>query len=359
MKFVQIPHIESAWDNVVIKTLSPSTFSWVSRGCGYQVLLQKVLSAFNNSTLSLPPNRNAILGTIIHKIYELTQKGELQNLSDLKKKWEELVVSEKNKLADNYPTLRNAIINDYDKRNSAIRYALGIMKKTIKNLLSESVKVYLEKRLDCGELGLRGVADKLIIDDEYIDIVDFKSGHVKDENGEIKTEYQIQLQLYAVMCQHLSLGKPRSLCLVDIEGEYFEVPYSPDFSKQLLDEVKSTLEMLNGTILNRSFQTLVKPDLGLCSRCSCRHICQYRNISPDFYYQTITGKVIEVPSTNLYALQSFGNTIYVSGLDVYQVESPQDYLGRTLVFVNVARASQLADDFTYKISENTLVYEQL
>ena len=359
MKFVQIPHIESAWDNVIIKTLSPSTFSWVSRGCGYQVLLQKVLSTFNNSTLSLPANRNAILGTIIHKLYELAQKGELRNIPDLKNKWEELVFNEKNKLADNYPTLRNASINDYDKRNSAIRYALSLLKKPNKKIIAERVKIYSEKWLDCSELGLKGVADKLVIEDEYIDIIDFKSGHVNDENGEIKTEYQIQLQLYAVMCQHLSLGKPRSLYLVDIDGEYFEVPYSPDFSKLLIDEVESTLEMLNGTISNRNFQTLIKSDLGLCSCCSCRHICQYRSISPDSYYQTITGKVVEIPSTNLYVLQSFENTLYVSGLDVYQVESPQDYIGRTLVFVNISRASQLADDFTYKITENTLVYEQL
>ena len=359
MKFVQIPHIESAWDNVIIKTLSPSSFSWVSRGCGYQVLLQKALSTFNNSTLSLPSNRNAILGTIIHKLYELTQKGELRNIADLKNKWEELVFTEKNKLADNYPTLRNASINNYDKRNSAIRYALGLMKKSNNNPLKESVKVYSEKWLDCSELGLKGIADKLVVEGEYIDVIDFKSGHVKDENGEIKAEYQIQLHLYAVMCHCLSLGKPRSLYLVDIDGEYFEVPYSPVFSKELIDEVKSTLEMLNGTISNRSFQTLVRPDLGLCSCCSCRHICQYRSILTDSYYQTITGKVVETPSTNLYVLQSVENTLYVSGLDVYQVESPQEYIGRTLVFVNITRASQLADDFTYKITENTLVYEQL
>lgn len=359
MKFVQIPRIERAWDNVIIKTLSPSSFSWVSRGCGYQVLLQKVLSTFNNSTLSLPSNRNAILGTIIHKLYELTQKGELRNIVDLKNKWEELVFTEKNKLAEKYPTLRNASINNYDKRNSTIRYALSLMKKPNKETLAEGVKVYSEKWLDCSELGLKGVADKLVVEDEYIDIIDFKSGHVKDGNGETKAEYQIQLQLYAVMCQHLSLGKPRSLYLVDIDGEYFEVPFSPDSSRQLIEEVKNTLEMLNGSISNKNFQTLVRPDLGWCSCCSCRHICQYRSILPNSYYQTITGKVVEIPSTNMYVLQSSENTLYISGLDVYQVESPQEYKGKTLVFVNITRASQLADEFTYKITENTLVYEQL
>lgn len=161
------------------------------------------------------------------------------------------------------------------------------------------------------------------------------------------------------MCHHLSLGKPRSLYLVDIDGEYFEVPYSHNFSNKLIDDVKSIIEMLNCAILNKSFHTLVKPDLGMCSYCSSRHICQYRSISPDSYYQTITGKVVEIPSTNMYVLQSFEKILYVSGLDVYQVNSPQEYIGRTLVFVNITRASQIADDFTYKITENTLVYEQI
>lgn len=360
MKFVQIPHIERAWNNVNIKTLSPSTFSWVNYGCGYQILLQKALSTFNNNTLYLPSNRNAILGTIIHKLYELTQKGELRNSSDLKNKWEELVSIEKNKLAVNYPTLRNASINNYDKRNSAIRYALGLMKKSNNATALEGIKkIYSEKWLDCSELGLTGIVDKLVVENEYIDIIDFKSGHVNDENGDIKIEYQIQLHLYAVMCNHLSLGKPRSLYLVDIDGEHFAVPYSPEFSNKLIDEVKATLKKLNDTVSNRSFQALARQELGLCSNCSCRHICQYRCISSDSYYQTITGRVVDIPSTNMFVLRNAEYTLYVSGLDVYQVESPQEYMGRTLVFVNIIRASQTADDFTYKITENTLVYEQL
>lgn len=360
MKFVQIPHIESSWDNVVIKTLSPSTFSWVNYGCGYQILLQKVLSSFNDNTLFLPSNRNAILGTIIHKLYELTQKGELRNIADLKSKWEQLVSIEKNKLAENYPTLLNASINNYDKRNSAIRYALRLMKKHNNTAIMGSAnKVYSEKWLDCSDLGLKGIADKLVVENEYIDIIDFKSGHVKDENGDIRVEYQIQLHLYAAMCYHLSLGIPRSLYLVDIDGELFEVPYSSNFSNKLIGEVKAALKMLNDTISNKNFQSLSRQDLGMCPNCNCRHICQYRSISHDSYYQTITGKVVEIPSTNMYVLRNNEDILYVSGLDAFQVESQQDYIGKTLVFVNIIRASQIADDYTYKITENTLVYEQL
>lgn len=360
MKFIQILHIENAWGNVSIKTLSPSTFSWVSHGCAYQVLLQNALKTFNNSSFYLPSSQNAILGTVIHKIYELTLKGELRNLTDLKYKWEELIAIEKNKLTTNYPTLRNAILNDYDKRNRTIRYAMSMMKGCNYASNDGSVKkVYSEKWLDCEDLGLKGIADKLIIEDGYVDVVDFKSGYVKDDNGDIRAEYVMQLHLYAAMCQFLSFGTPRSLNLIDIDGQSYEIPYNSDYSKQLLTEVKRALQVLNDAVASRNFSSYAKPELGMCPFCSCRHICNYRIIPDDSYYKTITGKVAEIPSTNMYVLSNGEDMIYISGINVYNVDDPNYYLGKNLTFVNIARASQTADVYTYKITENTLVYEQL
>lgn len=359
MQFAKIPPIESAWDNVKIKTLSPSTFAWVNRGCGYQVLLQKAIQMFNNNALLLPSNRNVLLGKIIHKLYELTQKGELRSIADLKNKWDELVTLEKEKLAIDYPTLQNVGLNDYDKRNSAIRYAMGIMKKlNAVSTTSGTTKVYSEKWLNCTRLGLIGIADKLITDGEYVDVFDFKSGHVLDETGNIKTEYVIQLHLYATMCQHLFMGAPRHLTLVDIDGVNYDVPYSQAYSKQLLSEVQETVLGLNNIIATREFKKYAKPELGLCANCGCRHVCEYRTISAESYYQTITGEVMEMPSTNMYVLCKGSDTLYLSGLDAYNVDNPKEYIGRTLTFVNIIRASQFADDYTYKITENTLVYEQ-
>lgn len=361
MKFPKIPCIDNAWDSVSIETLSPSTFSWVNRGCGYQVLLQKALNTFQDKSLSLPSNRNAILGTIIHKIYELTIKGELRTISDLKDKWEELVLSEKIRLSDYYPTLRNAAINDYDKRNSAIRYAMGIIKKsqfTDDNRLNATT-VYSEKRLDCPQLGLKGIADKLVIDNGAVDIVDYKSGLVVDDNGDIKTEYIVQLHLYAAMCQHLSLGNPRHLSLVDIDGVYHSINYSSEYCEQLLTDVKDAIHNLSCAVKTKRFKSYTKPELGMCPSCSCRHICAHRFIPKDTIYQCISGIVIDMPSTNMYVLQCGNYNYFISGLDAYSIDASYDYIGKQLIFVNIIRASKAADEFTYRITENTLVYEQL
>ncbi len=361
MQFPRIPSIDAVWDSVSIKALSPSSFSWVNSGCRYQIILNYTLRVFNDAALYLPSNRNAILGTIVHKIYELTTKGELSSLADLKNKWEELIEKEKNILSNKYPTLSNPSLNDYDKRNCTIRYALRMMNRTHSFLSRSSGKrIYSEKWLDCSEIGLKGAADKIILDSGCVDIIDFKSGNVKDWDNNIKTEYYIQLHLYAAMCEHLSLGSPRHLILVDINGEEFAIPYSYTYRDQLLSEVKDSLDLLNNAIAFKQFRPHARPELGMCSKCNCRHICQYREISPDELCQTISGIVVIIPSTNMYVIQSRNNTTYyISGLDEYDVDTPVQYIGKNLVFVNVIRASQQADNYTFKTTANTLIYELL
>ena len=179
MNFEQIPNIEKAWENVSIETLSPSTFSWAHDGCAYQVLLQRLLNAY--PSCQLPSHRNTTIGTIVHKIYELTTKGLLRNFAEMRDKWEEMIKAEEDKLAIKYPTLKSINLNDYDKRNKAIKYALRIIKnRNTKSEDSSNVSVLSEKYLDCKKIGLKGVADKLIIANGKVAIIDYKSGQVFD-----------------------------------------------------------------------------------------------------------------------------------------------------------------------------------
>lgn len=358
MRFIKIPDIEEAWDKVYIKTLSPSSFSWICNGCAYQVLLQKVLSTFNNHAYFLPSHRNTILGTIIHKIYELTSKGQLSTSTEMMKKWEQLVDEKKKELINSYPTLQNPKINDYDKRNKAIRYANSLQPKR-SNLLLESMNITTmsEKTLSCEDIGLYGVVDKMIVDSGHIDIIDYKSGGVVDEDGNVKTEYVIQLHLYAAMCEHLSLGDIHSLKLIDIDGRVCDIPYDKDLSLGLVKDVADKIVSLNKAIKARQFNELIKPETGRCSNCSCRHICKYMIQSYEVKYRTICGYVQQIPSSNVYIVQNENITYYISGIDVYPVDNHEVYIGKKLVFLNLASASSLSNSYTYKVTENTLVYE--
>ncbi|MCQ2337626.1 MAG: PD-(D/E)XK nuclease family protein [Paludibacteraceae bacterium] len=359
MKFEQIPNIEKAWENVSIETLSPSTFSWVHDGCAYQVLLQRLLNAY--PSCQLPSHRNTTIGTIVHKIYELTTKGRLQNFAEMRDKWEEMIKAEEDKLAIKYPTLKSINLNDYDKRNKAIKYALGIIKnRNTKTVEPSNVSVLSEKFLDCKEIGLKGVADKLVIKNGKVTIIDYKSGQIFDNEGNVKKEYVTQLHLYAAMCEHLNIGNINKLALVDINGEEILVDYNNELKDKLCNDVASTIGQLNDLIQRKAFVEVVKADRSKCGNCSCRHICQYHLENEEDYYHTIKGIVSEQPSTNMYVVTGDnGICRYISGLDEYSIDNVHEYLNKQLVFINVTKSSPNSEDSAYKVCDCTIIFEQL
>ena len=357
MKFVITPNIEDAWDNVRINTLSPSMFSWVNSGCSYQVLLQKALDSFNDKSFFLPPPKNTIIGTIVHKIYELSSKRALDSIADLSNQWEKLIKEKEKELKGLYPTLQNVDINDYDKRNKCFRYALSLM-KSVNQYDANNYMTYSEYWLDCSEIGLRGIIDKLYITSNGIEIVDYKSGAVVDEKGMVKEEYVVQLQLYAIMCEHLKMGRINTLALVDIDGKKHEIDYDYLQKDNYISKVRKTIDLLNQVIKDRAFERVVRHNGFSCSICSVRHICEKKEQPIDSNYITITGTVSDVISSNLFEINDVSdNKLYVSGLGVYEIDTPEQYLNKKLSFVNIVRSNDEHSSNCYKTINNTLVYE--
>lgn len=359
MKFEQIPNIEKAWERVSIETLSSSTFSWVHDGCAYQVLLQRLLNA--HPSCQLPPHKNTTIGTIVHKIYELTTKGQLCSFAEMREKWEEMIKTEEDKLAIKYPTLKSINLNDYDKRNKAIKYALWIIKNRKLNAEEFSkISIISEKYLDCKEIGLKGVVDKLVLANGEVSIIDYKSGQVFDSEGNVKKEYITQLHLYAVMCEYLKLGNICKLSLVDIDGVEIFVEYDQEFKRKLCNDVSVTIEQLNDVIHRRAFEEVVRADSSKCGKCGSRHICQYRLENKEDYFHTIVGTVIEQPSTNMYVVtDDSGTSHYISGLDEYSVNNAHEYLNKRLVFINIIKSSPNSVDLAYKVCDSSIIFEQL
>ena len=59
----------------------------------------------------------------------------------------------------------------------------------------------------------------------------------------------------------------------------------------------------------------------------------------------------------MYILQDGNITYYISGIDAYAIEDHSVYIGKKLVFLNVVSMSTLLNNNTYRVTENTLVYE--
>jgi len=282
----------------------------------------------------------------------------LCSIKDLSAKWEELIKAQEEKLRQYYPTLQNVDINDYDKRNKCFRYALSIINSSSHNGgVSEKLKTYSEYRIDCTDIGLRGVIDKLRLTPEGVDIIDYKSGVVIDETDKIKEEYVTQLHLYAIMCEHLKLGPIKSLSLVDIDSNRHFVKYDKGLNTSYLIQVQQAIRKLNQIIEERDFNKGLKP-CESCSLCSVRHLCEKRLVSQNTIFTDIIGVVKKFISSNLFELvTTTGDTITLSGLEVFHLDMPEQYVDKKLSFINVLNSNLAQSSNSYKVSNNTIIYE--
>ena len=161
-------------------------------------------------------------------------------------------------------------------------------------------------------------------------------------------------------CEHLQLGKISRLALIDINGEEIFVEYDQELKRKLCNNVSATIEHLNDIILRRAFEEVVKVDSSICSKCDCRHICQYRLENEEDYYHTIVGTVVEQPSTNMYVVTDDSSiNRYISGLDQYSIDNASGYFKKRLVFINVVKSSPNSEDSAYKVCDSSIIFEQL
>lgn len=359
MRFVQIPKFNDVWDNVSITTLSPSIFCRVENGCALSVLLQKAIGTFNDKSLLLPASKSAVLGTVVHKIYELSSKQILNSFADLSTKWDSLIKQTVNEIKIAYPTLNNVNLNDYDKRNKCFRNVFKhIANKSSNNTVTDSnTRFFTEYRIDCSEIGLRGVIDKLCISNGNVEITDYKSGSVLDDNGNIKDDYLMQMNLYAIMCEHKGLGTSFTTSLIDFDGTRFDVDYNPICKNDYLTRVHNVIVSLNDIVRNRTFDNAIKTDVDSCSLCAVRHICEKQKYSGETQFATIIGFVTQIISANLYELEmSWGGKVYISGLERYSIEDDY-YLNKKLSFVNLIWSESDSSSKCYRVTDNTIIYE--
>ena len=359
MRFEQIPKINDVWDNVSITTLSPSIFCRVEKGCAFSLLLQKAIDTFNDKSLFLPVSKNVVLGTIVHKIYELTTKQILNSFTDLSVKWDSLISQTEKEIKTLYPTLNNINLNDYDKRNKCFRNVFKYIGNKSSNKTNDEsdVRVFTEYRIDCSEIGLRGIIDKIRIFNGNVEITDYKSGSVLDDDGNIKEDYLMQMNLYAIMCEHNGLGNAYTTSLIDFDGNRFDIEYNSNCKKDYLTRVHNVIASLNDIVKNRTFENAIKTDVDRCSLCSVRHICEKQKYSGETQFATVIGFVSKIISPNLYEVEmSWGGKVYISGLERYSIEDDY-YLNKKLSFVNLICSESNSDFKCYRVTDNTIIYE--
>ena len=316
---------------------SPSSLG-TSKRCGLKVLASA--SENRGKFERLPVNPVALLGTLVHSALELLMTGELTEPLQ----WLEDELDRPTNRATPYSCLREAIPERriqnarqmLDGRDGRSELVPREHPEGLRTAGANSTRLFgPEVLLISPTLRLRGKADWICrLADGAIEIVDFKTGVVLGENGEVKDEYVLQLQAYALMLRERVGGTEVRLFLDN--GERTQIPCD-DVS---LDRAQERIEEFTSKFPESS--TVHSVDVANpgpeCASCGLRSSCSaYLDSAPDWW--------TDVPEEIEFApLDIWGEISRVSEVDFGLTVHLKDQAGRSVKVDGLDSAHGLTRD---------------
>lgn len=342
-----------------ISEISPSRYTWLRDGCAYSFLLETSLRTFSGPSMLMPPiSFNNVIGTIIHKIFQLVNSNQLECSEDaITNKWMELCQEQRKTVCEQYPTLRNIAIGDYDAMFDTIDVALKMHSSGVPEMsISSTISKLNEHFLKIDNL-LKGSIDRIRPVPDGYEIVDYKTGKIYSEDGEIKQEYVAQLNLYAYMLVEKENVKVTRLLIIDRFGNEIPVPYYENQKSIVLNSVGQTLKNINDAVSKNTSEQLCKPSPENCNFCVCQHLCHKRETSVDSPFHIIEGTVSKVWNNDQISLlvDNFGE-ILIAKLSPLGFDNISGYVGKRLIFVNLL---QIIEGEQYNRCDKTAIYERI
>ncbi len=345
-----------------IKRISPSQFYSI-KNCAYKSLLAE---AFDNKPL-LPFSPNAYFGTVLHKMLELISKGIVKSEEDFNVEFDKQV---------------KALEEDLKQKGFGFFVPLKVKLKNFglkkiqlkKHLRNESQKItsygnakfHSEKWLESQDKFIGGTVDLVIENENEIEILDFKTGSIKqdllDDEGEIysdvKNEYKEQLKLYAYLYFENTNKFPTALSLVDLAKQKFPVEFSEQECKSLFDEAKSLLKSTNDCITTKSFSANPKEEN--CKYCLYRPACSFfqKKLETDFSFNDVIGEIKDVKkfqngNVSLF-LQNRGKNLIIRNFASEKFYELNNNRNKKISVYNVRKE---ATEFAYSAADTTIIYE--
>ena len=234
----------------------------------------------------------ALLGTLHHQLIEDAQNGtagDPPSADRLESLWNSIVLELEQKTRggpDACWVPFADFIDDLERtRLRAIQIARGVSvveRPRSRDAGSGSPRFGPEilVEAEAGGIAITGKIDCVRRIGDEVHLVDYKSGRVTDDTGQVKDEYRRQLTLYAALYEQQYQVLPSHLALIDVYGE--ELPIDVDAS-----EIRSTLEhakhaadswqrsIPSGDLTLQVIQNAVEahPATETCRQCAARHHC--------------------------------------------------------------------------------------
>lgn len=351
----KIPKIEDLM--VQLKGVSPSKYSQIREGCAFSVIVQ---NAINNKKMdkyillpSLSPAAN--LGIIIHKLLEERVRGNIKDSDTYESKWISYVHAREEEISNNYPSLRNLSFSDYDKMYANCDATMHIPISNPNTNENDDKHPPLVEVPVCIPNYISGIVDRIKFDYKGIEIIDYKSGQIYDENGNIKENIIYQLHLYALCCEQQFNKKVNKLTIIQTSDlSDINIPIQRDLLHTLLSEIKSVIDRINHIVDNGNIESLQCPQESLCKLCNCKHMCKAYLQSSFRSENIVDGIVIDVSNKNFLLLQDKeGLQFSVWKLEDLCIDEWDFLIGKHLIFLNVS--NRIGN--VYKRTDKTIIFE--
>lgn len=343
-----------------ISELSPSKYTWLKDGCAYSFVLESALRSYGRPSLLMPPaSTKNVIGTIIHKIFQLVYSGRLYATEEaITAKWKELCNFYRNEIREAFPSLDNVQVVDYDKMYETIDVILDTFQGS-RNVPSDDyigIRTPNEHYIKLDGL-LKGSIDRIRYTSKGYEIMDYKTGKVYDDNGGIKKDYIDQLNLYAYMLEEKESVTVSKLTIIDHLGNEIDVPYDKNAKTDVFNSIKCLISEINGAIASGVPETLAKPSELNCCFCPCLHLCENRVCSYNDTFQILEGKVMKVLNNDqLMIMNDAGNQIIIAKLSPLNLDGFDSLQDKTLIFVNLLK---IQENVLYNRCDKTVIYERL
>jgi CRISPR/Cas system-associated exonuclease Cas4 (RecB family) len=345
-----------------IKRISPSQY-FSLRNCAYKSILSE---AFGKNPL-LPLSPSAYLGTVLHKILELIAKGIIRNEDDFNKHFDEQITSVEDDLRKleywfSIPLQKN--VRDFGMKKILLKKHL---KSVSEGLLPRyERKFQSEKWLTSIDSLIAGKIDLVIEENGQTEIIDFKTGAVKqdvlDDAGEIfteiKEEYQEQLKIYAYLYFENTGKFPDHLSIVDLSKQKFPVEFTQSECFNLYKEAKSILDTTNESIENGTFSA--NPNQVNCRYCLYRPACSFylNYIEYDYSLNDVIGSLKDVKqfqngNVSIF-LENGERKITITSFPSEKYEELNSSKNKTIGIFNLRKE---VSEYIYSATKTTIVYE--
>jgi hypothetical protein len=244
----------------------------------------------NKNPPQLPRSTEAILGIVVHRIFELTSRGLITSLEEFDEKWdEELNFIERDlqesSIEKRLIPLKNNV-RDFDVKKELCRLQvaenLQLKEGRINKKEAQFSVISQEKQIFVPKKSVKGIVDLIIKNGDYVEIIDYKTGNIFEEvpdGKKVKESLHTQLIFYAGL-YFLRYGNwPTKLSVMDNLGKRVNIQYSPSEAMELIDNAQSMMLSLNSIIDNGSISEseklnlFARPSPTSCKFCSYRPSC--------------------------------------------------------------------------------------